>query len=87
MAPGSRASHGVLVASSAVSLGVTVQNGVRELQAMAVLLAYRFEEETGAPPDPALLQKLTLELYLKPAVLRTSPISASHPPGSRAAGS
>jgi hypothetical protein len=56
----------VLVASSAVSLGVTVRNGVRELQAIAALLAYRFEEETGAPPDPALLQKLTLELYLKP---------------------
>jgi hypothetical protein len=56
----------VLVASSAVSIGVTVRNGVRELQAIAALLAHRFEEETGAPPDPAFLQKLTLELYLKP---------------------
>jgi hypothetical protein len=56
----------VLVASSAVSIGVTVRNGVRELQAIAALLVSRFEEETGTPPDPALLQKLTLELYLKP---------------------
>jgi hypothetical protein len=56
----------VLVASSAVSIGVTVRSGVRELQAIAALLAYRFQHETGAPPDPALLQKLTLELYLKP---------------------
>jgi hypothetical protein len=56
----------VLVASSAVSLGVTVRNGVRELQAIAALLAHRFEQETGASPDPALLQKLTLELYLDP---------------------
>jgi hypothetical protein len=56
----------MLVASSAVSIGVTVRNGVRELQAIAALIAYRFEEETGAPPDPALLRKLTLELYLKP---------------------
>ena len=56
----------VLVVSSAVSMGVTVRNGVRELQAIAALLAHRFEAETGAPPDPALLQKLTLELYLKP---------------------
>jgi len=56
----------VLVASSAISIGVTVRNGVRELQAIAALLAYRFENETGAPPDPAVLQKLTLELYLKP---------------------
>ena len=56
----------VLVASSAVSIGVTVRNGVHELQAIAALLAHRFQEETGAAPDPALLQKLTLELYLKP---------------------
>jgi hypothetical protein len=56
----------VLVASSAVSIGVTVRNGVRELQTIAALLAFRLEQETGAPADPALLQKLTLELYLKP---------------------
>ena len=56
----------VLVASSAISIGVTVRNGVRELQAIAALLTHRFEEETGAPPDPALLQKLTLQLYLDP---------------------
>jgi hypothetical protein len=56
----------VLVASSAVSIGVTVRNGVRELQAIAALLAYRSEQETGARPDPALLQKLALELYLRP---------------------
>jgi hypothetical protein len=56
----------VLVASSAVSIGVTVRNGVRELRAIAALLSHRIEEETGAAPDPALLQKLTLELYLKP---------------------
>jgi hypothetical protein len=56
----------VLVASSAVSIGVTVRNGVRELRVLAALLAHRFEQETGSPPDPALLRKLTLELYLKP---------------------
>ena len=56
----------MLLVSSAVSIGVTVRNGVRELQAIAALLAHRFEQETGAPPDPALLRKLALELYLKP---------------------
>jgi hypothetical protein len=56
----------VLVASSAVSIGVTVRNGVRELQMIASLVAHRFEKETGAAPDPALLRKLTLELYLRP---------------------
>ena len=56
----------VLVVSSAVSIGVTVRNGVRELQALAALLVHRFEQETGASPDPALLRKLALELYLRP---------------------
>ena len=56
----------VLVASSSVSIGVTVRAGVRELQVLAALLAYRFEQDTGAPADPMLLQKLTLELYLSP---------------------
>ena len=55
-----------LVASSTVSIGVTVRSGVRELQVLAALLAHRFERETGALPEPALLQKLTLELYLSP---------------------
>ncbi len=56
----------VLVASTSVSIGVTVRTGVRELQVLGALLAHRFEEETGAQPDAALLQKLTLELYLRP---------------------
>src|SRR5688572_33139450 len=52
----------VLVASSSVSIGVTIRTGVRELQVLAALLAHRFKEETGAQPDAALLRKLTLEL-------------------------
>jgi len=56
----------VLVASSAISIGVTVRNGVRELQAIAALISRRFEQETGAAADTALVQKLTLELYLRP---------------------
>jgi hypothetical protein len=56
----------VLVASTTVSVGVTVRSGVRELRVLAALLAHRFEQETGAPPDPVLLQKLALELYLSP---------------------
>ena len=56
----------VLVASSSVSIGITVRTGVRELRVLAALLAHRFEAETGAQPEPALLQKLTLEVYLRP---------------------
>jgi hypothetical protein len=57
----------VLVASTSVSIGVTVRTGVRELQVLAALLAHRFKEETGAQPDAALLRKLTLEVYLRPS--------------------
>ena len=56
----------VLVVSSTLSTGVTVKAGVRELQVLAAFLAYRFEHELEAQPEPALLQKLTLELYLSP---------------------
>ncbi len=73
----------VLVASSAIAIGVSVRNGVRELQAIAALLAYRFERETGAPPHPALLQKLTLELYLRPR--RTPDVSGRRLPLARLA--
>ena len=64
-------------ASSTMSIGVTVKAGVRELQVLAALLAYRFEQETGALPEPALLQKLTLELYLSPRRTPDVWISAS----------
>jgi hypothetical protein len=73
----------VLVASSSVSIGVTVRTGVRELQTLAALLAHRFEEETGAHPDAGLLQKLTLELYLRPR--RTPNVSAVSLPIARLA--
>jgi hypothetical protein len=56
----------VMVASSAVSIGVAVRTGVRELQAIASLLAYRLEQATGAPSDPALIKKLAIDLYLDP---------------------
>ncbi len=56
----------VLVASTAVSLTTTVRAGVREVRTLGSLLAYRLEQETGAPADPALVKKLAVELYLAP---------------------
>lgn len=73
----------VLVASSSVSIGVTVRSGVRELRVLAALLSHRFEQETGAQPSAALLQKLTLELYLRPR--RTPDISDLNLPLTRLA--
>jgi hypothetical protein len=56
----------VMVASSAVSIGVGVRTGVRELQVLASLVAHRLEHVTGAPSDPALVKKLAIDLYLDP---------------------
>ena len=56
----------VILATSALSVGVAVRNGVREIQVISSLLAHRIEEETGAPADPDLVKKLAVDLYLHP---------------------
>ena len=56
----------VLLGTTAVSTGLTLHTGVREVQVLGALLAHRIEEATGQPADPALVKKLTVELYLAP---------------------
>ena len=56
----------VLVATTAFSVGSAVRSGVREAQVIGSLIAYRLEQATGRPAGPALVKKLTLELYLEP---------------------
>ena len=56
----------VLVATTAFSIGSAVRSGVREAQVIGSLVAYRLEQATGQPADPALVKRLTLELYLAP---------------------
>jgi hypothetical protein len=55
-----------LVASSAVSVTVATRVGVREVQVLGSLIAHRLEMSTGERPDPALVKKLAIELYLDP---------------------
>jgi hypothetical protein len=55
----------VMIASSALSIGVTVRGGARELQVISALIANRIEQ-SGAPEDPALVKKLAIDLYLAP---------------------
>jgi len=56
----------VMVASSSVTIGLTVRTGVRELQVLASLVAYRLEQATGAQSDPRLVKKIAIDLYLNP---------------------
>ena len=55
----------VMIASSALSIAVTVRTGARELQVISALIAHRLQQ-AGAPDDPALVKKLTIDLYLNP---------------------
>jgi hypothetical protein len=55
-----------MIASSTVSVGIAVRTGVRELQVLASLVAYRLEQATGAPADPKLVEKVAIDLYLHP---------------------
>ena len=54
------------VASSSVSVGIAVRTGVREIQVLSSLVAYRIEQTTGAPADPRLVEKVAVDLYLDP---------------------
>ncbi|HEY5660949.1 MAG TPA: hypothetical protein VIR59_09205 [Gaiellaceae bacterium] len=56
----------VFVASTTISMGVTVRRGVKEIQALSSLVAHRLEAATGTPADPALVKKLAVDLYLHP---------------------
>lgn len=56
----------VFIASTTISMGVTVRRGVKEIQALSSLVAHRLEAATGAPADPALVKKLAVDLYLHP---------------------
>lgn len=56
----------VLVASTTVSIGLAVRNGVREVQVLGALLAHRLEQASGEPADRALVKTLAVELYLEP---------------------
>ena len=56
----------VFVASTTLSVGIAVRSGVKEIQALSSLVAYRLEQATGAPADPALVKKLAVDLYLHP---------------------
>jgi hypothetical protein len=55
-----------MIASSSVSIGLTVRTGIREIQMLASLVAYRLEQATGAPSDPRLVKKIAVDLYLDP---------------------
>ena len=55
-----------MLASSSVSVAIAVRSGVREIQVLSSLVAYRIEQATGRPADPKLVEKVAVDLYLNP---------------------
>ena len=55
-----------MLASSSVAVGIAVRTGVREIQVLSSLVAYRIEQATGEPADPQLVEKVAVDLYLNP---------------------
>ena len=55
-----------MIASSSVSVAIAVRSGVREIQVLSSLIAYRIEQTTGQPADPRLVEKIAVDLYLNP---------------------
>jgi hypothetical protein len=55
-----------MLASSSVSVAIAVRTGVREIQVLSSLVAYRIEQATGHPADPQLVEKVAVDLYLDP---------------------
>jgi hypothetical protein len=56
----------VLVASTALSAGMAMRRGFRELQVLAALVEHRIEEATGERADTALVNAVAVALYLDP---------------------
>jgi hypothetical protein len=44
-----------------------VRQGVREVQVVGSYVAARIQAATGAPPDPELVKRLTVQIYLSPS--------------------
>lgn len=56
----------VMIASTAISTGLAVRMGIRQVQVIAALVAHRLEAAAGRPVDPRLVEKLAIALYLDP---------------------
>jgi hypothetical protein len=64
--PGVRKVPWVFSIVTVASLTRSIRAGVREVQVVGSYLAARIQHATGTPPDPELVKRLTVQLYLAP---------------------
>jgi hypothetical protein len=55
-----------MIASTAISTGLAVRMGVRQVQVISALLAHRLQDAAAGPVDARLVEKLAVALYLDP---------------------
>jgi len=65
--PGVKKMPWVLSVVTVANLTRAIRQGVREVQVVGSYLATRLQAETGQPPDPELVKRLTVQLYLSPS--------------------
>jgi hypothetical protein len=64
--PGVRKIPWVFSLVTITNLTRSIRQGVREVQVIGSYLAARIEHATGRPPDPDLVKRVTVQLYLSP---------------------
>ena len=65
--PGVRKVPWVFSLVTITNLTRSIRQGVREVQLIGSYLAARLQGATGKPPDPALVKRLTVQVYLAPS--------------------
>lgn len=65
--PGVKRLPFVMSVTTAASVGASLARGVRDVQVIGSYVASRLEQASGRAPDPQLVKRLTVQLYLSPS--------------------
>ena len=79
--PGVKKVPWVLSIITVANVTRSIRQGVREVQVVGSYLAARLQATTGQPPDPELVKRLTVQLYLSPSRQPDTSITAGVPSG------
>lgn len=67
--PGAKRVPLIASVTTVASVGAALNRGVRDVQVIGSYVATRIERTTGEPPDPELVKRLTVQLYLSPSTV------------------
>ena len=64
--PGAKRLPFVMSVTTVAGVGAALTRGVRDVQVLGSFVASRLRQATGTEPDPELVKRLTVQLYLSP---------------------